>query len=391
MPLSYFEFRKAASLPFYCNPLKLFISVWVVMLASLEFHISDVTYPHTIVAYLLFLGSCISFLLSYMLVRFVCKRRQRQQMIRSYAIDGARLRRFNLILVCIACAIMLLNLVSSGLPPVFGLFGFSTQSYTAYGRLKQILFPVLMTLFVDAFLDNSAHRKLLLGSFAFLSMLSYVARGAMMLMLFQALIVFSIRTTISKKKIYLISILSVLGAAFLVDVIGSNRTGDQLLFLGMQVRADAQTWPTVFIWIISYISVPLSNVCWFVDFFRFQHITWSFLYPLLPAFWTPVSPHMDVIQASHIIDGVHTYLANYYLDFSFPGIFLINFAIGAVSGYMSLAQRISRKFLTCSVFLASLGFIFFWDFFVYLPTLIQFLLQLIAQKYIIRQLRHRFG
>ena len=98
-----------------------------------------------------------------------------------------------------------------------------------------------------------------------------------------------------------------------------------------------------------------------------------------------------MILTPHIIDGVHTYLASYYLDLSYPGIFMINFCLGVASGYMSMGRRIGKMFLTCSVFLASLGFIFFWDFFVYLPTVIQFLIQMFAQKYIIRQLKHRPG
>jgi oligosaccharide repeat unit polymerase len=392
MPASRFEFRKAASLPFYCDPLKLFIAIWMVMLGSLEFHISDVTYPNMDIAFLLFLGSCISFLMGYVLVRLVYQRSKwRKRLNGGYEINITRLRRFIFILSCIASVIILLNLLSSGLPPLLGFFGFSTESYTAYGRFKQLLFPILMTVFVDSFLDTSNLRKILYGSFAFLCMLCYVARGAMMLMLFQALIVFSIRTSISKKKIYLISIFGALAAAFFVDIVGSNRTGDQLLFLGMQIRAQAQTWPTIYIWIISYISAPISNLCWFVDFVHFQQPTLSFLYPLLPAFWTPVNPHLDVILTPHIIDGVHTYLASYYLDLSYPGIFMINFCLGVASGYMSMGRRIGKMFLTCSVFLASLGFIFFWDFFVYLPTVIQFLIQMFAQKYIIRQLKHRPG
>jgi oligosaccharide repeat unit polymerase len=356
------------------------------MLAGFQFQISYVSYPYFSLAVLIFAASLISFLLGHHFVRLICRLTARSQHASGNTIDIKKLRRFTLCLLCAASALTLFNIVTSGLPPVFGFFGFDTQSYTEYGRLKQLIFPLLMVIFVNSFLETSKVRASLYSSFAFLAMLCYVARGAMMLMLFQALIVFSIRTSRSKTKLYVIAILGLIGAAFLVDLIGSNRTGDVIFFAYMQIKLKFQQWPTVYLWIISYVSTPLSNLCWLVDLAHFDHVTWSFAYPVLPSFWATINPHENLIETSKIIDGVHTYLASYFLDFSYFGIFLINLFIGMISGYYSSARRISRHFLTCSIFLTCIAFIFFWDFFVYLETIVEFGLQAAAQYYFIRKI-----
>jgi hypothetical protein len=56
-----------------------------------------------------------------------------------------------------------------------------------------------------------------------------------------------------------------------------------------------------------------------------------------------------------------------------------------VSGYCSVANRISRKFLACSVFLSTIGFMFFTDFFLYLQTFIELGIQCLAQWYFVKE------
>jgi oligosaccharide repeat unit polymerase len=383
-----FTLRRSRALPFYCHPVSLFLATWVLMLACLRLQISYVSYPNFSLPFFIFVISFVSFLFGYLIIRLVSMLRKRSDETAAYyQVNFKKLRKFNLVLILIALIIFLMNLVTSGIPPLFGFFGLNTTSYLEYGKLRQLLFPLLVTLFVNALLDSSRLRKLICCSFAFFILLCYVARGSVMIMLLQILIVFSIRTSIPKSKIYLIAICGAIGAAFFVDIIGSNRTGDQIFFFYMQIKTEFQHWPTVYTWIISYVSTPLSNFCWFVDSTRFDHPTWTFAYPLLPHFWWPEDPHMDLVETSKIIDGVHSYLSSYFLDFSYFGIILINFWVGLVSGYCSIAGRISRKFLTCSVFLASIGFMFFTDFFLYLQTFIEVGIQCLAHWYFIKEAR----
>jgi len=92
----------------------------------------------------------------------------------------------------------------------------------------------------------------------------------------------------------------------------------------------------------------------------------SFLYPVLPSFWAPLNPHDAPLSDSHIIDGVHTYLATYFLDFSWFGIVGANFALGLMSGFLVNRERISRYLLMSPVVLSAMALIFFGTF--YLST-----------------------
>jgi oligosaccharide repeat unit polymerase len=381
-----FPIRRQSSLPFYCNPASLFIYTWLMMLASLWFQVSDVSYPHLSLAIFIFIVSLFSFLFGHYLVQIASKLRTNGHIYTRYQIDIKKLRRFNFFLACASLPLIVMNLVTSGIPPFFGFFGITTINYIEYGKLRQLLFPLLVVLFVNSFLETSKTRKLFYSLFAFFVLLCYVARGSIMIMLLQLLIVFSLRTSMSKTKIYLISICGAIGAAFFVDFIGTNRTGDQIFFMAMQIKSHYQQWPTVYLWIISYVSTPISNLCWFVDTAHFDHITWSFTYSLLPHFTQPVDPHQDLIETSKIIDGVHTYLSTYFLDLSYFGIILINLLVGLASGYCSSAQRVGRKFLACSVFLSSIAFMFFTDYFITLQTFIELGIQSLAHWYFIKEL-----
>jgi oligosaccharide repeat unit polymerase len=359
------------------------------MLGSLRFEISDVSYPDFSLPALIFAASLLSFLLGYYLIRIIYWKQIDARASACYQIDITRLRRFNLMLACAALPIIIYNYEASGLPPFFGFLGLDAKLVNNYGRLEQLLGPLLMALFVNAFLDVSIKRRISYAIFAFLWMLFYGARGGILIMLFQALIVLSIRTSMSKRKIYLLALVGVVVAGVFFGVLGSYRTTDAILFAGMRIKAEYQQWPTIYIWIISYISEPLSNLCWYVHTARFDHVTWTFTYWLRPAFWFPVNPAPHHVDDFYIVYGVNTYLANYFLDFSYFGIFAINLLIGIVSGFGSVANRIGRHFLFWSVFLGCLGFIFFWDFFATLSMVILFGLQTIAQRYFMRSLPPR--
>lgn len=356
------------------------------MLASVRFRITEVSYPDFSLPILICLASVVSFLIGYSVVRIICWNSTNSRVTNFYQIDISRLRKFNFVLACSALSIIAFNLFTSGIPPFLAFFGFAAKSSYDYGRLKQLLIPILMALFVDAFLDCSRRRKIFYALFAFIWLMFYLARGGILLMLFQALIVLSIRTSLPKKKIYFVAAAGVGLAGAFFGILGSYRTSDAILMAGMHIKTEFWHWPTIYVWIISYLSAPLSNLCWYVRTAQFDHITWSFAYTLLPAFWYPPGVHNDISQTTNIVDGVSTYLANYFLDFSYVGIVLVNILIGMISGFASVANRISRKFLFWSVFLSCIGFMFFWDFFASLEMLILLGIQAHAHRYFLREL-----
>ncbi len=75
--------------------------------------------------------------------------------------------------------------------------------------------------------------------------------------------------------------------------------------------------------------------------------------------------------SENIIDGVHTYIAKYYLDLWVFGIFIINYVWGLISGYISAGNRSVADYLSSAVLLGCIGFMFFSDFLTILMIILQ--------------------
>jgi oligosaccharide repeat unit polymerase len=276
---------------------------------------------------------------------------------------------------------MIVNLKLDGLPPAFSFLSFDTKNYLEYGRLKQLLFPSLICIVVNSSLDPSRFRKIALMALGLLSLLFYVTRGEILATLLQVFFVFSLTSRINKKKLVLSAGFMLLALAFLASVVGNNRTTQSSFFAVLQIRREFWDWPMMALWVISYFSIPVSNFCWIVHNFHFETATWSFLYPVLPAFWAPTDPHDSVTGYSHVVDGVHTYLASYYMDLSYPGILLVNLVLGIACAYL-MRRGMSRNCLTSSIFLGCMAYIFFVDNFMPLSTVLQFAIQAFVQRYV---------
>lgn len=382
-----FTVRKRGDLPFYCRPVELFISVWLVMLGCFLMQFSYSSYPETSMAWLLFASSVGSLLLGYFIVRLISLVVRPPRIALQYQIDLTRLRRIQWGLFAIALPIITLNLVSAGLPPLFGFFGSDTLSYMEYGKLKQLLNAATMAIFVTASLESSKSRKLLMYGFPILCMLAYVTRGYLLFMLFQGLVVFSLRTKLSKRKLYLIALCCLVIAAVAANIIGNGRSAasaTELFVAFFNVKPFYADWPKTFLWIASYIGIPVSNLCWIVHVYHYRGPSTNFLATLLPSFWAPPSLEWGNLGSIDIIDGVHTYLAKYYIDLWFVGIFIINFIWGIISGYLISFNRLASRYLTSSVLLAAIAFIFFADYLTMIGVLMELFILALIHRYITR-------
>jgi hypothetical protein len=375
-----YRIRPLAELPFYCDPVYLFVASWALMLGSLEIQVSETTYPDRSMGIVLFLISLLAMLAGVGAVRLANYAEKTSALSLAYRIDASLLRKINWILFGIASVIVVFNWVSVGPAPVLGFFGAETSVYAEYGRFKQVLFPVAMALSLNSSLEESAVRRWLWRCFSSGTLLAYVARGPILIAVVQALVLYSIRTSASKRKIYIRAGVAIVIALVAMDIVGENRTAQESFFQALEIKEDFRNWPMAIVWPISYISIPISNLCWIVKGAHFNEPTVSFLYPVLPSFWAPASPHEAAVSDSHIVDGTHTYLANYFLDFSWAGIVGCNFLIGLLGGFLTHRERISRQFMTSPIILSAFSFIFFWDFFVSLPTIIELCVQALIQR-----------
>ena len=378
----YLYLRPDSSLPFYCRPVSLFVLSWAVMLVALSFQISYESYPDMSLPLLLCAMSVIALLCGYYGNLSFADKQSDITPPSHYMVDVKRLRRLNIVMAAVAAVIMLINLKLEGLPPAFGLFSFDTKVYLEYGRFKQLLFPLLICLVVNSSLDPSRLRKSAMWGFGLLSMLLYITRGGVLGALLQTFFVFSMTTKINRRKLLLYAVSMIVMLIILADVIGNNRT-TQIGFLHfLEIRSQFWDWPMPALWVISYFSIPLSNLCWIVRTFHFHAPTLGFLYPAFPAFIAPADPHEAFIfGSSHVIDNVHTYLAPYFMDFSYAGIVLVNAALGVLCAVV-VRRGITKSVLLSAILLGCMADIFFNDNFIPLSTSLQVCIQWVAQRYI---------
>lgn len=362
-------------LPLYCNPLVLFCLNWLAMLVSLSLQITYVTYPNLGMPFLLFGISLASFSFGYLVSRMLLHRWPTKSEPLFYALDVTRLWQTNLLFCGGALMIIAFNWALSGPPPALG----DPSSYLTYGRFKQVLFPLLVIVTVNATLDSTRWRKALFAMFGIAGMALYITRGLLMVALLQMLFVFSLKTRMSKRKLYTIALGFLAVAVASITLIGNARTAQGVFLEYLQIRHKYFDWPMVYLWLSSYISIPFSNLCWLFAKGNFHGPTLSFLYPLLPSFLTPADPHASIHNDLSIIDGASTYLAAYALDFSFLGVYLANLLLGVGCGWL-MERSLPKQILVASIFLTCLTFIFFSDMFTPLSTILQFAIQSAVQR-----------
>jgi oligosaccharide repeat unit polymerase len=362
-------------LPLFCNPLVIFVLNWALMLLSLSFQITYVSYPTRGIPILLFVLSLVSFLFGYLVARTLLHRWPTRSEALPYTLDVTRLWQANLLFCGAAILIIVFNWALSGPPPAVG----DPASYLTYGRFKQVLFPLLVVVTVNSMLDASRWRKALFCMFGIAGMALYITRGMLMVALLQMMFVFALKTRMSRKKLYGIAVGCLVLAVVAITLIGNARTAQGVFLEYLQIRHKYSGWPMAYLWLTSYISIPFSNLCWLFAKGSFHGPTLSFLYPLLPSFLMPADPHASIHDDLRIIDGASTYLAAYALDFSYLGVYLANLALGMGCGWL-MERSLPKNILVAGMFLTCLTFIFFSDMFTPLSTILQFAIQAAVQR-----------
>ncbi len=369
------EAKTSRGIPFYCNPITLFMLNWIMMLTCLSVHVTYVSYPHAGLPLVLFGISTASLLFGYVVARMLLHKEGGTRETEGYVLDVTRLVHLNKLFCAVALAIILFNWVTLGPPPALG----DPTSYLTYGRFRQVLFPLLTVITVNASLDSSRFRRYAFGVFGILGLAIYITRGLMVVTLLEAFFLFSLRTKMSRKKLYGLAFGCV---AFLIagaTLVGNIRTA-HAVFLGfLQIREQYFDWPMASLWLTSYISIPLSNLCWILHTSHFHWPTLAFLYPLLPSFASPMNPHLWIHSDMRIIDGASTYLSDFALDFSYFGVYFANLLLGLGAGWL-MERGLPRQVLVSSIFLTCISLICFSDMFLPLSTVIQVLIQSSVQK-----------
>jgi hypothetical protein len=367
-------FRPRRDIPIYCNPIVLFFAVWSLMLASLSVHVSYVIYPGLATPLLIFAVSAASLLLGFFASTAVLDDHSPGEPS-SFLIDVTRLWRLNLLFCFLALSLIAFNWLADGPPPAIG----DPGTYLEYGKLKQVLFPLLTCIAVNATLDTSRLRRFLFISFAVCWLGLYVARGILLIAFMQIFFLSSLRSRASAKKQMLLALGALAVAITGMTIIGNLRTAHDIFIAFLQIRSDYSDWPMAFLWIVSYISIPFSNLCWMVAHGSSHGPSFAFLYSLLPSFMAPADLYSDVHGRLDIIDNASTYLQSWALDFSYLGIYFVNLLIGFGCGWL-VRRAYPKNLLVLAIFLTFISLLFFSDLIFILSTVIQVLLQLLVQK-----------
>lgn len=368
-------FRPQRELPIFCNPIALFFAVWILMLVCLSFHISYVIYPGLATPLLIFAVSAGSLLLGFFACTAILDRDRHQDESASFLLDVTTLRRMNLLFCALTLPIIALNWRLSGAPPAIG----DPTTYLAYGKLEQILFPLLICIAVNASLDPSRLRRYAFITFALGVLALYIARGIMLVAFLQMFFLSALRSRASRKRQFWLAGGAVAIAIAGMTIIGNLRTAREIFMAFLDIRPDYSNWPMAILWFVSYISIPFSNLCWMTAHGSFHAHTLSFLYALLPSFMVPADPYESIYGSFNIIDGASTYLKAWALDFSYLGIYFANLIIGMGCGWL-VRRAYPRNILVLAILLTSISLLFFSDYFFLLLTVVQVFLQVAVQK-----------
>jgi len=363
------------SRPFYCNPVILFLAVWLLMLASLSVRVSEVIYPSFGTPLLVFGISAGALLLGYFACTAVLSSPASQKEPAPYILDVTLIWRLNFLFLILALALVFFNWSASGPPPAIG----DPSTYLTYGRFKQVLFPLASTIAVNSTLDTARFRRYTFLLFAIGILILYVARGILLVTFLQMFFLFSLRTNKSRKKQYVIALGFLTVAIACGTIFGDLRTAHDIFISFLKIRDKYADWPMAWLWLVSYVSIPFSNLCWIVSHASSQGPSLAFLYPILPTFAAPNSPYISVYASTNIVDNASTYLQNYVLDFSYLGIYFANLLLGIGCGWI-VKRAYPRHILILSIFLSAMSLIFFTDMFFLLSTVIQLVVQRMVEK-----------
>lgn len=358
------------------------------MLATFSLHISFASFPDSSVALRLFLIATLSFLAGYATLHwsYVARDHYPAGASEYYEVRLNRLRKFHLCCVLLVLGIIAMNWKRFGLPPFFGVLGADTMGYQDYGSLRQPMFAAILAIFITAPMEPSFRRRWALYLFSPACFLLYGSRGYLLIMLFQALTVFSLRTQQSRLRIYGIALATLTIAVFASNLIGNSRNslGVDALLGFLQIKQKYHNWPPAYLWVTSYVTTPFSNMCWIVRAPYHEHSV-TFFYSLLPGELAVKSTEMTAdLGSEKILDGVHTYMAKYFLDFWYFGIIGINYVWGLIAGALRAGNRLTRNFLLSGVLLGCMGFMFFSDFLTILIIVMEMATAVLVQSFVTR-------
>jgi len=365
-------------------PLLIFFGIWLFIFFTLSFSITEVSYQINELFVTLFLFSFLSYLIGLISLSIFPKIKSNS--IIYYSISNSIkslkkqysqtiLKQSLFFIYIFIFTIVIFNIISDGLPPLFGFFGYETINYLEYGRFLGFLIPLSGILIVISPILTSKIQSRFAFFVGVLIILLYINRGPLIFYLFQYIIIKSIISfynTEDKYKFFIKQIvvysLFLIIVIAIITIIGEFRSGSESFRIYLRITDKAfEDYNMAFLWIVAYVSIPISNFMHYYEASSLYELkSISFLSSLLPAFLNDnLDLKNDISNITTTIDGVHSYMYNWFYGLGIYGIFLINFFYGI----MTFLSRKNILIYTLSINI--LFFSFFIDYLFYFPTLVQ--------------------
>jgi oligosaccharide repeat unit polymerase len=367
----------------FLSPPFIFAIIWILMLSismlNISYSFSDEVDVLIFIATLSFLGYFLGY---FSLLLFTNKYKSpiRYKNI-IHKIDIKKLQGALLASVFFICSILIINFYLDGYPPFFSNLGVETKNYVEYGRMKGVLFALIVFLFLISSLFKTKTVDVLIKLFCFGVLVLYLSRGFVIFTLLSWLFFYLFE---NKKTISLLKLIFMITCAFifiliLMSVAGEYRTGTASFIKALEIKDSFLDLDPEILWLVSYISMPTINIVELVQYQQY-FMGKATVNAMLPGFMNFDSEsrefYASILPNEHNTAG--TYLKNVVLDFGILGILIYNYLIGIFS---YLLFKYSSSSLIKSVFLAELSLLFFADFFLFFPTLFLLFVLILFNKY----------
>lgn len=368
------------------SPVKIFNSIWLVVLTLYLFNPSYIQDPFSTRTELVFLICVSCFNASYYVSRrfFIPKehevrKQKKSKKTRTECAKGIGLRKKLRIINIVFIAMFLVEIIYSGYLPIISLLMGRESGYLNFGipSVNGLMYAVATCLGAYYIFKKDPRACIYLG-FGIL----IISRQLLITMIIEAAVLFlcfRVHSGMKIKYVWLkaVAIIVLIVAGF--TVIGNVRSGSNEMQRIFEPRPGYENLPTSVMWVYSYLEFSLSNFNNLVSLTNggVNYGASSVNY-LLPSVISRKISLPNNFNQNYLVRpnfNVSTWFPEIYLDFGIMGVGISSVLLGLLGWvlYRNMLKSASvRDMLLYAVFVHNILMFFFINMFLYLPVVAQF-------------------
>jgi hypothetical protein len=350
----------------------IFAAAWSAVLWAYSFGISDSLYPNFSQLASIVIQNIALMFAGYLTAATVTRivellaRARPTFRIEDFALDQRRVRAFLKVLFCLSVICVVGNLVTGGLPPIFGSFGFKTASYLQYGHFGGPLQPLMSIMFLTATYLDDRRSRYGVRAYVIAVLLITVLRGPIISMMLQFGFLWMFRQNWRSLRILLraalpIVVVGVLLSLFMAALYSLRGGTTSALMSYFKIKLAYRDWSPGLIFIIMYACNPVSNFLWIVRANAAGIDGLSAYGLLVPHLFGGTNPRVVTADFPGTIDGVGTYMLPLYLGFGVPAIIVAQMILGVAAFILSRRSMLRQRPLYGALFAEQLTLSTFYD------------------------------